>query len=970
MTTASPPHPMTPHRRGFLIAWLTVVAVVVVVIAFFVFAGLYADVLWYQQLGFSGVLFTEWGWGIGMFFVGVLGMGVPLWLSINLAHRLRPVYAKLSAQLDRYQQVVEPLRRFAMWVVPIVFGLFAGIASSVRWQQAAMFVNATPVGVKDPQFGIDDGFYMFTLPFLHSIVAFASAVLIICFLATIAVAYLYGSIRVNGRDVRIAKSARIQIAVIAAVYLLVQAGSVWLDRYSTVTDSNVNGLISGAAYADVNATVPARTILAGVAVFVAALFVVAAVIGRWRYPLIGVGLLIVAALVIGTIYPWAIQKLQVAPSAQTLETPYIQKAITATRAAYGVSDVTESTYQARTTASPGALRTDAQTTASIRIIDPTVVSPAFGQLQQYKQYYQFPDVLDVDRYSIAGKVQDTVTAVRSIDQSALGDSQNWFNDTLVYTHGYGLVAAAGNSRQPDGKPVFLEGGIPTAGTLPTYEPRVYFGENMPAYSIVGAAAGSPPIELDYPAGGNGAQATYNTYSGNGGPKLDSFRNRLAYALKFQSEQILLSTSVNADSQILYDRAPAQRVQKVAPYLTLDSNPYPSIVDGRLVWLIDGFTTSNDYPYSMRSSYSADIADSETLPQQYPVDSINYVRNSVKATVDAYTGAVTLYAWDPNDPVLQTWEKVFPTTVKPLSDMSGDLMSHVRYPEDLFKTQRAILANYHVTDPGQFFLGEDTWKVPDDPRTVDSSSLQPPYYLTMQVPGQKSPTYSLYSTYIPASSAGSTSRSVLKGYLAVDSDAGTTAGTVAPDYGTLRLLDVPAEDNVPGPGQVQANFENDSTISSQLNVLRVGGATAVVYGNLLTIPVGGGLLYVEPVYVQSKGTTSFPQLQEVMVAFGENIAMEPTLDAALDKLFGGNSGASAGDQGVAKPGTTSPGTTTPGTTAPTGSNAALQKALAAAQQAFSDAQAALKNGDWTAYGNAQAALQAAIQAAVAAENSGK
>ncbi len=958
--------------------------IVALVILFFVFAGLYADILWYQQLGFLNVLTTQWFAAILLFFLGFLGMAVPLWLSIQLAYRLRPVYAKLNSQLDRYQQVIEPLRRLAMYGIPIVFGIFAGVSAASRWQTAALWLNGTHYGKTDPLFHLDIGFYLFALPFYRSLVGFASAVVLISLLATLATCYLYGSIRVSGREVRISKAARIQISVVAALYLLLQGISIWLDRYATVTDSNVNDTINGAAYTDVTATIPGRAVLAGAAIFVAILFILTAFVGRWRFPIVGTALLIVAALVVGAIFPWVIQRFQVEPSQKTLETPYIQRSIDATRDAYDLSKIEVIPYDAKTDAEQGALRQDARTTAQIRIIDPAIVSPSFRQLQQFRQYYAFPNTLNVDRYEINGNEQDAVVAVRELQQSGLTTGRNWYNDTIVYTHGYGLVAAYGNQRSTDGQPVFLEYGIPTQGSLGEYEPRIYFGQQSPTYSIVGAPQGGKSVELDYPGGKDGAQQTYTTFSGNGGPKLDNIFKKLVYALKFQDEQIVLSDAVNNDSQILYDRDPVKRVQKVAPYLTLDSQAYPAVIDGRVKWIIDGYTTSDQYPYSHVGSLSDAIADTETPTPAYAFDDINYIRNSVKATVDAYDGSVTLYAWDDKDPVLKTWEKIFPTTVKPVSDMSAQLMSHVRYPADLFKVQRSVLGQYHVTDAGSFYSREDAWTTPNDP--VSSSSdptLQPPYYLTMQMPGQKAPSFSLYTTFIPQASSES-SRSVLKGYLAVDADAGQTKGKVSDGYGKLRLLSLPSSDTIPGPGQVQNNFNADPTVSQELNLLRQG-KTDVINGNLLTLPVGGGLLYVQPVYVRSTGETSYPLLQKVLVAFGDKIAFEDTLDQALDSLFGGDSGANAGDTNVpATPGGQTGGGSSgsggetgggSGSGGETGSgsgsggtqnNAALQQALQQAKQALTDREAALKAGDWTKYGEADARLQQALQAAIAAE----
>jgi len=951
-----------PNRSRRAAVWITLAIIVALLIGFFIFASLYTDVLWYSQVGFLEVLTTQWAAGVVLFVIGFFGMALPLWLAMQLAYRLRPVYAKLSGQLDRYQQVIEPLRKLAMYGIPIVFGLFSGVATASRWQTTLMWLNGTSFGKTDPLFHLDISFYVFDLPFYRGLVGFSSAIVIIAMIATLATCYLYGSIRVSGREVRISKAARVQIAVIAALYLLLQAVSVWLDRYVTLTDSNVHNMINGAAYTDVNATIPGRTILAGIAVVVAALFLLTAFIGRWRYPMVGTALLLVSAIVVGALYPWGVQQFQVEPSIKTIEAPYITRSINATRDAYGVSNVQVKSYNAITDAEPGALRKDATTTASIRILDPAIVSPAFGQLQQFKQYYGFPQTLYVDRYTIDGKEQDTVVSTRELHQSGLGAAQNWYNDTIVYTHGYGVVAAYGNQRTSDGQPNFLESGIPTAGKLGNYQPRIYFGTDSPKYSIVGAPKSSKPVELDYPAGTGANQQTYTTYSGNGGPKLDNVFNQLVYALKFQDQEILLSNAVNKDSQILYNRDPASRVRAVAPYLTLDSEPYPSVINGHVEWIIDAYTTSDAYPYSAQGSLSDAIADTQTPKQLYPMDDINYIRNSVKATVDAYTGKVTLYAWDTSDPILKTWQKIFPGTLKPLSSMSAELLSHVRYPADLFKVQRSILGTYHVTDPGSYFSSEDAWKTPEDPNSVNNT--QPPYYLTMQMPGQTSPTFSLYSTYIPEATSES-NRSVLRGYLAVDADAGSTAGQKSKDYGTLRMLRLPSNDNVPGPGQVQANFDADTTVSTYLNLLRQG-STDVKNGNLLTLPVGGGLLYVEPVYVQSKGTTSYPLLQKILVAFGNKIAFEDTLSQALDVLFGGDSGATAGDTGVATNPTTPPTTTTPGTGS-AANNAALQKALADAQAAISARQAALTAGDWAAYGVADKQLQDAIAAALAAES---
>jgi len=955
-STATPPANRT---RAALTITAAILAVFIVI--FFIFAGLYTDVLWFDQLGYLSVLTTQWTSIAVMFLVGFFGMAIPVYVSIEVAFRARPTYAKLNSQLDRYQQVIEPLRRLAMIGIPVVLGVFAGVSASTRWPAVLQYLNRTTFGEVDPQFGLDVSFFVFELPFYRGVVAFASAVVLIAGLAALATTYLYGAIRVAGREVRISRSARVQLAITASLYLLLQGVSIWLDQYTTLTATGDGFVATGASYTEANATIPGKAILAGIAAFVAILFIVTAVIGRWRLPVIGTALLVVSTLVIGSLVPWVVQTFQVNPNARTLEAEYIDRSIAATRDAYGVADVAETPYDAATDAEAGALREDAETTANIRIIDPALVSDSFAQLQRIRQFYQFAPNLDVDRYEIDGKTQDTVIAVRELNQDGLGDNRSWYNDAVVYTHGFGVVAAYGNQRTTDGQPVFLESEIPTVGDLPEFEPRVYFGESSPAYSIVGAPEGADPIELDYPASADEEDSSSNrvtTFDGNGGPKLDSILAKLVYAIKFQSQDIFLSGAVTDSSQILYERDPLDRVKKAAPYLTVDSDPYPAIVDGDLLWIVDAYTTTANYPYSTVQQLSTTIADTNTQAQLYPTDSLNYIRNSVKATVNAYNGEVTLYAWDDEDPLLETWQKIFPSTLKSADDMSADLLSHVRYPADLFKMQRSILGAYHVTDTNTFYSGTDQWVTPQDPTSPET--LQPPYYLTMQLPGADEPAFTLYSSYIPRSSATSTSNN-LTGYLAVNADAGE-------DYGKLTLLTLPSGDTVPGPGQVQNNFSSDTIVANQLAIIKQGD-TDVLLGNLLTLPVGGGLLYVQPVYVQATGGTSYPLLRKVLVGFGDKIAFEDTLDLALDKLFDGDSGASAGDGETPvepDPDPTNGGDDEedPGTGTGTPS-AALTAALADAKTALAARTAAYAANDLVAAAEADKDLTEALTRALAA-----
>lgn len=961
--------PSANRSRTTLVISAAIIGVLVVV--FFTFANVYTDILWFDQLGFLSVLTTQWIATGVVFLIGFTAMALPVWASLQVAYRWRPMYAKLNSQLNRYQEVVEPLRRVAMLGIPAVLGLFAGVTAAGQWLMVLQYLNRTSFGQADPQFGLDISFFVYDLPFWRGIIAFASAVVLLSILAAAATSYLYGAISINGREIRISRTARIQLSATAALYIAIQGVSIWFDQYATVIQPSQGFLDIGAGFTEVNATIPSRGILAGIALLVALLFVVTAIIGRWRLPVVGTALLLISALLIGGAYPWIVQRFQVVPNAQEFEAPFIQRNIDATREAFNVATTEEISYDAVTDATAGALREDAETTANIRIIDPALVTDAFAQLEQFRQYYQFPEFLDVGRYEIDGQIQDTVISLRELNADGQ-TSQNWINNTIVFTHGYGMVAAYGNQRTNDGRPSFLEGGIPVTGLLTdelgSYEPRVYFGEFSPEYSIVGAAEGAEPLELDFPSEG-GEEQTGNaeyTFTGEGGPALNNVFKRVVYAIKFQSEEIFLSGAVNDDSQILYDRDPLERVQRAAPYLTLDSDPYPAIVDGRIVWIVDAYTTSASYPYSTTVSLSQAIADTYTPPPAFPVDQINYIRNSVKATVDAYDGSVTLYAWDTEDPILKTWQKVFPNTLQSAVEMSEQLLSHVRYPADLFKVQRNILGAYHVTDPRSFFATDNEWRTPNDPISAAAApTLQPPYYLTMKVPGADNPGFTLYSTFIPRT-ASDNERNVLTGYLAADADAG-------PNYGKLTLLTLPSQ-TIPGPGQVQNQFSSNTEVANQLALLE-RGETQVLRGNLLTLPVGGGFLYVQPVYVRSTGETSFPLLRKVLVSFGDSIAFEDTLDEALDALFGGDAGATAGDGGVqpvdpavpadpAAPVAPTPPTTPTPTTPGTGATTELGQALQDARQALLDRQAAYAANDLVAAAEADKRVQAALERAFA------
>jgi uncharacterized membrane protein (UPF0182 family) len=761
-------------------------------------------------------------------------------------------------------------------------------------------------------------------------------------IASLAVHYIYGGIRPQSRTDRTSVAARVQLSVLLGLIVLMKAVAYWFDRYALALKESK--LITGLTYTDVNATLPAKSILAAIAVICSLLFFANIVRKSWLLPAAGTALMVGASVLIAGVYPGVVQQFQVKPSESSKEAPYIQRNIDSTRAAYGLTDVEVKDYQATLATNSGQLATDAATIANIRLMDPNVLSATFRQLQQIKPYYTFPESLDIDRYTVNGVQRDAVVAVRELNIDG-NPSRNWINDHLVYTHGFGFVSAFGNTVDADGKPSFLVGDLPPTTGLGKFEPRIYFGENVPDYSIIGGPKTDTPVEFDYPddASANG-QKNY-TYTGKGGVPMGGLLNKLLFAIQYQEQRIVLSNLINSESKILYNRSPRERVAKVAPWLTLDGDPYPAIVDGKIQWIIDGFTTSAGYPYAQTTSLGTATTDALTVNSTSITaqtnKNINYIRNSVKATVDAYDGTVVLYQWDEKDPVLKTWMKAFPNTVTPKSKMSEELLAHIRYPEDLFRVQRDVLSSYHVQTAAAFYGGQDFWRVPRDPSTFGANAgAQPPYYMTLEMPGTNKPTFALTTPFVPRGG-----RENLSAFAVVDSNYG-------PNYGKISVLQLPRSTNVAGPSQVASNFEAKPEVANSLSLLRTGGSD-VVLGNLLTLPVGGGLLYVQPVYVKATANTAaYPLLQKVLVSFGDVIGYDSSLKGALDQVFGGNSGTSSSG--------------TPVTSNTNNASADLKSALQSAKQAIADGNAALAKGDFAAYGRAQDRLKAALAAAIAAE----
>ncbi|MGH8866559.1 MAG: UPF0182 family protein [Actinomycetes bacterium] len=920
---------------------------------FGLFTNFYTDLLWFRSVGFSSVFTTQLTTKIAMFVVFGLLMAVAVAGNLIVAYRLRPPYRALSLEqqsLDRYRLAVEPYHRYVVIVVAVLMGILAGTSAAGEWRTWLLWRNRTEFGVKDAQFGKDVSFFAFSYPWWRFLLGFAFAIVILSLIIAALTHYLYGGIRLQTPGDKTSPAARVHLSVLLGVFVLLKAVAYWFDRWGLAFSDR--GVATGPSYTDVNALLPAKTILTVIALICAVLFFANVFRRGWQLPGVGLGLLVLSAVLIGGVYPAIVQQFQVRPNEVDREKPYIARNIEATRDAYGLNKVEKTQYTAETAATPGQLREDADTTASVRLLDPTVLPDTYTQLQQVRGFYEFSSPLDVDRYAIDGDKRDVVAAVREVDLSGIPDTQkNWINEHLVYTHGYGFVAAPGSTRDEEGRPVYIEGGIPPSNGLGEYEPRIYYGELSPSYSIVGAPDGAKAREFDYPDDESADGQQNNTFSGPGGVPMGSLFNRLLYATKFQERNILLSSALSDQSKIMYVRNPKDRVAKVAPWLTLDGDPYPAIVNGSIKWILDGYTTTNGYPYSERTTLGEATADSLTTGQRAVVtqvnNQVNYIRNSVKATVDAHDGTVKLYAWDEQDPVLKTWRKAFPGTVEPRSEMSEDLLAHIRFPEDLFKVQRELYSRYHVTDPTAFYGGQDFWRIPADP-VRGGGQAQPPYYLTLRTPDEEEPAFSLTSVYVPQR------RQNLAAFMSANAEPGR-------DYGKITVLELPSGQQISGPNQVRNQFRSDPVVGQLVNILERGGSQ-VQFGNLLTLPVGGGLMYVQPVYVQASGAQTYPLLRKVLVSFGDQIAFEDTLQEGLDAVFQGESGVD-----VTEPPPTGevPGDVTPPDPG-AGQSPELRAALEDAQQAFDDGQGALQRGDFAAYGEAQERLQAAIERAVEAD----
>ncbi len=891
----------------------------------------YVDWLWFGEVALRTVFWTRIVTGVivGVVFA-VVFFGI-VYGNMEIARRLAPKYRPVEG-VDIVEPVneraVRQLRQVGL-ALSLLVAVIVGFSTAGSWLTFSQALNAVPFGVNDPIFNHDLSFYVFVLPAWQYVYWVLFASLIVALVASVAAHLLLGGVQVETRPVpasslsaqeqdpvKMARSAALQVAgvridrgavahisaLVGALFILAGAGyllKAWNLLYST------SGAVFGAGYTDVHVRLPLIRALMVLAFLLGGALIYNAVRGRRKlWPPLAIGVWVVALIVLLAIVPAIWQALAVNPNQLTKEAPYIANDIAATRAAYDLTAISETPYSLEGDLTANLLQVNKVTISNVRLWDPEILLTSYGQLQELRPYYSFGSV-SVDRYPVNGVYTQTMLAPRELRVSGLpAQAQTWVNQHITYTHGYGVTVSAVNQVSSGGSPDFLVQDVPLKSSTPALaitEPRIYYGRSGTDYLLVKTT----DQEFDYP-GPTGD--VYTTYTGSGGIPVGSFVNKLAFMARYGSLKFFTTSSITSDSRVIIRNKITERLTAAAPFLTFDGNPYMVIADGKLYWIADAYTTTNRYPYSQ------------------PDGTINYIRNSVKAVIDAYNGTMSFYVFDPSDPLIQTYEKIFPGMFKPQAEMPASLSSHVRYPEDFFMSQARMFATYHVTDPAVFYSKGNQWEIPSNV-SISQGAPMSPYYMIMRLPGQTHEEFVLILPYVP------NSRSNMIAWLGAQSD--------PPEYGKAVSFEFPSSLSVYGPAQVEAAINQDPAISAQRTLWGQQGST-VVFGNLLTVPIGNSLLYVQPLYLQSS-ETKLPQIQRIIVFYRspsatpnlpsgqqQNVVMAPTLDEALAQIFGG-----AGVQ----PGT---GTTPPPSTGPT--NPAVAQLIAQATAKYADAQAALRTGD--------------------------
>ncbi|MEX0705317.1 MAG: UPF0182 family protein, partial [Nitriliruptoraceae bacterium] len=830
-------------------------------------ALLVTDFWWFDERGFREVFTTVLTTRllVGAIFGGLLT--VLIIANLLLARKLRPFTIPSSpqqAQIQRYRDMADPYLPWLIVAVGVLFGFTTGLAISAQWETFLLWRNGGTVGIADPQFGADVGFYLFELPFLTLVQTSLFTSLVLAGMLTAGAHYMLGGIRPEAEDDKILPGARAHLGVLLAAILGVRIWGYWLDRYQL--NYSQRGTVTGASYTDVNAELPALYLLMGVSVIAIALVVYSIRSRGFVLPGAALGLLVVASIILQGAYPAAIQRLRVDPQELAREEAFIARNLEATRTAYALDDVGLQGFSIANDLDLDDVVENDVTLRNIRLWDPDVLETTYRELQALRPYYQFNDVA-IDRYTINGELRQVMLSTRELSQLP-EQADTWQNRHITFTHGYGVVASQVNTANAEGQPVFIGSNIPPAGeteVVPSEQPGIYFGEfASPAYSLVRTDA----AELDYEEPERQEQVT-TVYEGQGGVSIGSMGRRLAYALRFSDYNLVLTNLLTEDSRIIHNREVRERVAEVAPFLELDSSPYPVVLDGRVKWIVDGYTTSNAYPYSER----------RTLTLGTEARLVNYVRNSVKVTVDAYDGDVTLYRVEDDDPVLDAWEQVFPGMIVDISEADPRVAEHFRYPQDLFRLQSDLYTSYHIPSASAFYNRADEWDIPADPAfaanqggadfAAASQRRLHPYFLLMRLPGETTEEFVLIQPYLARE------RPNMVAWLAGRSD--------GEHLNELFAVRFPSDQQVLGPAQAQARIEQDDEISAYIT-LRDREGSSVIRGNLQVLPIADSILYVEPLFLENP-QAQIPELARVVLVMGERTAFDTTFAGALGQLLG-------------------------------------------------------------------------------------
>jgi uncharacterized protein len=920
-------------------------ALVVLLVLLGIGDGIYTNYLWFQSLGLQSVYVTRITAQIYTFLAFGAMFLVFLTANVVVARKLRKTPAVTPVE-HAAPQIPEPIVRILWGLGIAVQVLIMASAATGFWEALLKYNNATSFGVADAMLSRDVSFYVFQWPVYQDLQGWAFWGLLLT-LVNVAVAY---GLTTDFRRVRTSRAAGVHLSIIGAGLLALIAWNYQLDIPGLLFSHR--GVTAGASYTDVHAQYGAFQVLTFITA-VAAILLLANTLVRTLWLVAGsVGLWLAALIVAGGIIPAFVQQFQVKPNELNFERPYIQNNIQATRQAFNLDKVDVQDFNVQDQVTQAQVATDQATIKNIRVQDYRALQTTYNQIQSFRQYYDFPSI-EVDRYNIDNQYQQVMLGARELDQSRLpSNAQTWVNLHLQYTHGYGVAMSPVAGVSSEGLPTLIEQNIPPQGPLNITRPEIYYGEQTGNWVLTNTTQ----QEFDYP---KGDENVFATYQGNGGVKLDSFIKRLALAWHFGDLNILITQYLTPDSKILFNRTIQTRVQTIAPFLAYDHDPYVVVEGGKLYWIQDAYTTTSKYPYSQ------------------PLGGYNYIRNSIKVVVDAYNGTTTFYVADPSDPIIQTYEKVYPALFRPLSDMPAELRAHVRYPEDMFLAQMEMYSTYHMTDSQTFYNREDVWALPQVRSTVAAGAAgqpqQPqqaiePYYVLMRLPGATDSEFLLLLPFTP-----STKQNMIS-WLVARSD--------GQDYGKLLTYRLPKDKLVYGPGQIQSRIDQDPTISSQLTLWNQQGSH-ILRGNLLVIPVGESFLYVEPLYLQAQ-SSPLPELKRVIVADGNKIAMTETLNDSLMQIFSGAPTTPTGVVSTLPP----PSAITPSAPAAASASAAPapSSSLSASAQPVSSAgasplpnvppeiasvskdandhynraQDALKSGDFGTYGQEMKQVQADLQ----------